>query len=203
MSRVVDFKRAIYNWEEDDLSLLYRYLQDTFPSLSEDDKKILEEETAKSVLYVQDNKKNKKYTTALLFLQNKEFPAPCVNQPAPAYIPNPDQQAKSVAVPVIESVAVPAPAYIPNPEQQAKSLAVPASESVAVPARAYIPNPDLQDVLGESFAIPAQFTTNTSDHSLLRTLREYNRDHCPDLPDEEVRAHAFDTLSTILKKGLP
>ena len=177
MSRVVDFKRAIFNWEEDDLSQLYRYLQDTFPSLSEDDKKVLEEETAKSVLYVQDNKKNKKYTTALLFLQNKEFPAPCVKKPAPAYIPAPDQQAKSVAVP--------------------------ASESVAAPVRAYIPNPDLQDVLGESFAIPARRMTNNSDHALLRTLRDYNRDHCPELPDEEVRTHAFDTLSTMLKKGLP
>jgi hypothetical protein len=177
MSRVVDFKRAIFNWEEEDLSQLYRYLQDTFPSLSEDDKNVLEKDTAKSVLYVQDKKKNKKYATALLFLQNKEFPALCVNKPAPAYIPTPDQQAKSVAGSV--------------------------SESVAVPARAYIPNPGQQDVLGESFAIRARRTTNKSDHAVLRAVREYERDRETKLSDEERRASAFLTLSTILNQGLP
>ncbi len=171
MSRVVDFKRAVFNWEGDDLSLLYGYLQDTFQSMSEDDKKVLEEETARSVFYVPNNKK---HATALLFLQNKEFTAPCVNKSAPAYVPTPDQLAKSVAVPPTESVAVSAP------DQLAKSVAVPPTESVAVPA----------------------LRENTSDHAILKAIREFNQDHCKDLPDEDLRNIAFDTLSTMLKEGL-
>jgi hypothetical protein len=195
MSKLVDFKRAVYNWEGDNLSLLYQYLQDTFPSLSEDDKKVLEEETAKTVLYVHDNKK---YVTALLFLQNKEFRAPCVNKPAPAYIPTRDQQAKSAAVSASESVAV-SERRTTNTSDHAISRTLPDLKP------AYIPNPALQvdeELVGMA-ARAARRSTNTSDHAVLRTLREYNQRHRPDLPDDEVSKHVFDTLSTILKEGLP
>ena len=63
-----EFRRAIFNWNGDNYSQLYEFLQSKFQAMPDAAKKGLEEETLQSLKYVPNNKKK---VTALLFLQNK------------------------------------------------------------------------------------------------------------------------------------
>jgi hypothetical protein len=153
MNCTLEFKRAIFNWEpvRDDYFQLYKLLQSKFESISEPDRKGLEEEIARSLKYMPNNRKN---ATALLFLQNKEFTDPCVSKSAPANVPTPDQVAKSVAGPVAKSVVV------PSPDQVAKSVAGPVAKSVVVPS----PDQVAKSVADPSIAVTTQRETRKDIH---------------------------------------
>jgi hypothetical protein len=69
MSCAVDFRRAVLCWKGDNYSELYEFLRSKFQLMTEADKRELEEETARSLRYMPNNKKN---ATVMLFLQSKE-----------------------------------------------------------------------------------------------------------------------------------
>jgi hypothetical protein len=84
MPCTLEFRRAVFNWEGDDHSQLYELLRSKFQLMPEAEREDLEAATASSLKYTPTDKK---CATALLFLQNKEFTTPCVNESAPAYVP--------------------------------------------------------------------------------------------------------------------